>query len=224
MAPRASDPAQGDAFIREVDGDLREERLRQIWKRHGGLIVAMVVVIVVLVGGYEAWKQWQGKQAVAHALRYDAAVVLIESGRTSEGDAALAALAAEANGGYRVVATLRRAAALVTQGKSALALWEQVANDSAAPQPYREAAAFLAVLSSVDAPDTPERAALLESLTADTNPWRFSALEVSAVRALQRNDTIAARAFLHRLTDGPETPAGVRSRANALLQGLSPAG
>lgn len=223
MAPRMPSASQGrDIFIREVDEDLREERLHRFWKRYGHLILGIALALVVLVAGQEAWKQWQSRQTAAYALRYDEAVILIEVGRTAEGITMLAALATEADGGYRAVAALRQAAVLAGQGELAMALavWRHVAADLEVPQPYREAAVLLTVLNGMGTLEPSELTGLLEPLTVDTSPWRFSALELTAVLAMHRNDTSTARAILTRLVDDPQAPAGVRSRTEALRQCL----
>ncbi|KAF0117834.1 MAG: hypothetical protein FD149_988 [Rhodospirillaceae bacterium] len=225
MASTTSDSSQESAFIREVDEDLREERLRHFWQKYGSALFAAAVALVVLVGGHEAWKQWQDRQATAHALRYDSAVALIESGHLPEGTAVLAALAADTEKGYRTMAILRHAAALAQQDRRAgLALWRQVAADSSAPRPYREAAALLAVVNGLGVVDPAEVTPLLEPLMNENNPWHFSALEIKALLALQQNDTVNARALFTRLTDDPQAPAGVRSRARLLMQGLPQGG
>lgn len=223
MAPRMPSSAQErDIFIREVDEGLREERLHWFWKRYSHLILSMILAIVIMVAGHEAWKQWQTQQAAAYALRYDEAVVLTESDRAAEGLAMLAALATEAGGGYRAIAALRQAVVLARRGELAIALavWRKVAADLKIPRPYREAAILLSVLNSVGRVEPSELTVLLEPLTVDTNPWRFSALELTAVLAMQRNDVATARTILSQLADNPQAPAGVRSRTEALRQCL----
>ena len=38
-------------IFREVDEEVRRERLQQLWDRHGNLIVALALLIVIAVGG-----------------------------------------------------------------------------------------------------------------------------------------------------------------------------
>ena len=49
-------------------------------------------------------------------------------------------------------------------------------------------------------------ASQLARLTAADNPWRYSALELSALAQLRAGETEAARATLTALVDDPRTP------------------
>ncbi|VBB69365.1 Mlr7403 protein [invertebrate metagenome] len=219
------DSSREAAFIHEVNKDLRDERLQQLWRQYSHSILTIVVSLMMLIGGYETWKKWQNQRVAAYALRYDNAIVLIESGRTAEGTAMLAALAAEA-GSYRIFAALRRAAILAKQEDphglvTALAVWQQVAADSVVPMPYREAAALLIALNGTGVLAPSVITALLEPLITDTSPWRFSALEMTAILAVQRNDLATAHHMLTHLADDPLASTGIRSRASTLQQTLN---
>ncbi len=222
---RIPDRSHEAAFIWEVNKDLRAEHLQQLWRKYSGLILTMTVFLLLLIGGSEVWKQWQARKIAAYALRYDESSFLMESGHTAEGAAMLAALAAEADGGYKVLATFRLAAVFAKQEKNgdfakSLAMWRRAAANPGVPRPYREAAALFTSLNGIGIIPDNEIYYILSPLIAEKSPWRFVALEITAILAIQREDTITAHVILARLADDMQAPAGIRSRANILRQTL----
>ncbi len=222
---RIPDPPHEAAFIQEVNKDLRAEQLQQLWRKYSSLILTITVCLLILIAGSEVWKQWQARKIVAYALRYDESRLLMDSGHTAEGAAMLAALAAEADGGYKVLATLRLAAVFAKREEKgefakALAMWRRVAANPVVPRPYREAAAFLTALNGIGIVSDAEIYYLLSPLIAEKSPWRFLALEITAILAIKREDSITAHVILTRLADDLQAPAGIRSRANILRQTL----
>ena len=73
LAADQTDPLQ-DALFREVEEDLRHKRLEELWKKHGGLVVAGALALVLAVGGGQGWNAWKAKQRAADSLRYASAV------------------------------------------------------------------------------------------------------------------------------------------------------
>ena len=61
----------------------------------------------------------------------------------------------------------------------------------------------------------------LDRLTADENPWRYSARELNAVLAKQSGDMNKAEKLLNELTADESAPQGIRLRAKELLAGLA---
>jgi hypothetical protein len=60
----------------------------------------------------------------------------------------------------------------------------------------------------------------LESKTAASNPWRFTALELLALSAERAGDIEQARKIYTQLADDLETPSGLRGRAAEMLTAL----
>ncbi len=46
----------------EVDEDLRADRARKLMQKYGGLLLAAAVLVVVGVGGYQAWQYREARE------------------------------------------------------------------------------------------------------------------------------------------------------------------
>jgi len=208
----------------EVEEDLRAERARKLAQRWGGVALGVVIVFVAAVGGWQAWRWNEAREAAAAAQTY---LTLHRAGERDGADLAnagngFAALAREAPSGYRTLARLRAAALKAETGDlpGALTLWNEVAGDSAADPLYRDLATLLAVTHALDSGDPAQLAARLAPLAAEGNAWRASAREAQALLALRRGANEEARRILEALVADSAAPQGVRERAQRVAAGL----
>ena len=101
-----------------------------------------------------------------------------------------------------------------------MALWDQVAGDTAAYPLLRDLANLHWAESGIDAGDPAAVAARLKPLVQPDNAWHALAQEAQALLDLRQGNTSAARTALQALARDVATPDGVRGRANGLLTRL----
>ncbi|WP_353859389.1 hypothetical protein [Azospirillum formosense] len=201
-------------IFREVDEDLRRDRMERVFKRYGGIMLAAALAVVAATGGTVAWRNWQQSQKESETTALAAALAQAGQG-PDKGVEALAAFAGKADPGMAALAQLNAAALLAREGKTAeaVAVYDKLSGNAGAAAVYRELAALLSVMHQLDSGDPAQLQARLQPLTADANPWRFSAREMSAVLAARAGDKDKARTLFQQLADDSQAPAGVRSRA-----------
>jgi hypothetical protein len=219
---RGRGSGQSDEFIREVDDAVRQDRWLKLWNAYGVYAVGAVAAVVVGTAAGVGWQAYQQSQRQAEAERYMAAADLLRQDQPAEAAAAFAALAGDSDSGYAVLARLRAAQALGQAGDAAgkVTVLDQLAADDAAAPIYRELGELLAVQEQF-AEGTPDNlTSQLKELTASGSPWRYSALELSALAQLRAGDTEAARETLASLVDDPRTPPNLGRRAGELLSAL----
>jgi len=208
-------------IFQEVEEDLRRDNLAKLWRRYGTWIIGVAVAIVVATAAFVLWRQYQESQRMDLARQYTQAADLL--GR-SDREGALQAFDAlgAAGGGYGVLARLREAQLLAESGDAAgaAAAYEAIAADSSVDQPYRDLAVILLALHGLDSGDASALTARLKPLTAEGNPWRYSALELTGLLAKRTGDTARAREIFVGLADDAQAPLGVRERATQFLESL----
>ncbi|MBN8897837.1 MAG: tetratricopeptide repeat protein [Rhodospirillales bacterium] len=212
----------------EVEEELRAERAQRLLLRYGGVIVGAVVLVIVAVGGWQAWRWWQAKQDAAAAVSYVNAMAMADSASPTAIAArpatigALDALAGAAPQGYRTLARLRAAALKAENGDmpGALKMWDEVAADGAADPLLRDLATLMWAQHQIDHGDPAQLAARLQALTSATNPWRALAREQLALLDLRQGKTDAAKTAFQQLADDVTAPAGVRGRSRSLASKL----
>lgn len=213
------DDAATDLLIKEVDEDLRQEQLANIWKKYANLFIAAAIAVVLTVAGWQAWHGWQAKQVLASSLRFTDAVHLADQAKLGEAAAGLGKLAADGTSGYRVLAALKLAALRESSGDAAAAAdaYRGIAANGSAETVYRDLARLKGAYLDLDKGDINQIVAAVEPLTQETSPWRHSAREIMGLVALRRGETAKAIEIFKKLADDVAAPQGVRSRATEML-------
>jgi hypothetical protein len=205
-------------IFREVDEEVRRERLQQLWERHSNLIVAAALVVVLAVGGWRGYDWWEQKKAAEAGQAFEAAVLLAEGGKQAEAQAAFAKVAQEGSSGYRTLARFREAAELAkTDPAAAVNAYAALAADSSLGVTLQDLAATRGGLIMVDTAPLAELTARLEPLTAANRPFRHTAREILALGAWRAGDAAAAKRWFDLIATDTETPAGTRQRMDVLM-------
>ncbi len=213
---------KSDEFIREVEEELKQEKLIELWKRWGNWLIGGAVAVVLATAGWVAWQNWRESQRREEAERFAAVERLVVEGRDSEAVPALENFAREASHGFATVARLLAAAAAARTKDAATAasLLERVAEDAHADPLLRDAALVQLLARRIDSDEPGSLRERLKPLAADGNPWRHAARLLLAAVELRAGQREAAATTLERLLEDTAAPAGLRARAQELLDAL----
>jgi hypothetical protein len=212
-------------IFQEVDEEVRRERLQKLWQRYGNFVIAACILIVAAVGVWRGYEWWQTKKAGESGAAFENAVTLAEAGKHQEAEAAFAKLAADGTAGYRALARLREAAELAhTDKTAAVKAYDEIAADKSAGEIMQELAEVRAGFLLIDTTPYSEMRQRLEPLTASDKTFRHSARELLALSAWKSGDVNAARQWTGMIIADPQSPQGIRSRAEVLSELIAASG
>jgi hypothetical protein len=205
-------------IFREVDEEVRREKLQQLWERHSNLIVSIALLVVLAVAGWRGYEWWEGQKAAESGAQFEAAITLAEAGKQAEAQAAFGKIAKEGSSGYRILARFREAAELAkTDPPAAAQAYASLAADGSLDRTLRDLAAIREGMILVDSAPLAVLTAKLEPLTTADRPFRHTARELLALSAWRSGDTAAAKRWLDLIATDAETPAGTRARMDVLM-------
>ena len=209
-------------IFREIDEELRRENLLKLWSRYGKYVIVAAVLIVVIAGAIVGWREHQASERRAQSGRYSAALALVREGKNADARKLFASLAEE-GGGYGLLASFQEAELLAKNGdrKGAVAAYDKLAGSSGIDREFRDLAVLLSVMHGL--PDSDPKIALerLQRLTDDGNPWRASALELTAGAKLKMGDRDGALDIYKKLADDQTAPQRLRARAAEMAAALA---
>ncbi len=190
-------------IFREIDEELRRDNLLKLWSRYGRYVGALAVLVLLVAGSIVAWRDHQLSERRAQSTRYASALSLAREGKDAEAAKVFAAIAQE-TGGYAALAAFEEAELLARSGdrQGAAAAYDRIAAASGLDPAFRE----LAVLAP---------------MTAAGDPWRPTALELTAVARLQSGDKSGALDLYKSLADDLAAPQGLRARAAEMAAALA---
>src|SRR5262245_15715685 len=166
-------------IIREVDEELRRERMMKLWDRYGIYVVAAAALVVAAVGGWRVYEWYSAREAAKASVQFEAAIKLVNEGRRFEAEAAFNQLAKDGTSGYRLLARFRAAAEAAKSDRQAgVAAYDALSADTSLDQVFREFARVQAGLLLVDTAGVQEITSRMEPLMVPTSPFRNSAREL----------------------------------------------
>lgn len=216
-------------FFREVDEDLRRDRLIRLWTRYRFLLIGLAVLAVAGTGAWQVYGHYSGQAAEAAGAKFEAAAQLARDGKSAESAAAFVALSETAPRGYASLARLRAAGEIAASDpQAAIKAYEAMANDPSFNPEFRDFSKLRAAMLRVDSDDPLEFERRYAPLASDNFPYRHQIRELLGLAALKRNSFDSAGRWFDGIITDTRSPAGIRMRARALLglvqSSLLPAG
>jgi hypothetical protein len=209
-------------IFREIDEELRRDNLLKLWSRYGRYIIGAVALALVVAGGIVAWRDHQLSERRAQSARYAGALALARDGKEADAAKVFAAIAHE-GGGYAVLADFEDAALLAKSGDrpAAVAAYDHIAAQNDLDPSLRGLAVLLAVMQGSPEADPHATIDRLAPLTESGNPWRPTAVELTALARLKSGDKSGALDLYKGLADDPAAPQGLRARAAEMVVALT---
>ncbi|MEM9470581.1 MAG: tetratricopeptide repeat protein [Pseudomonadota bacterium] len=213
-----------DGLFREVEEEVRRDKLTQMWNRFGTLFIAGCVGIVLVVGGFKGWQYWQAQLAEKAGMEWYNAITLSAAGKIAEADAAFDEITKSGHKGYSVLAKLSQAARLGQDGNKveAVKIYDGVAADAAVDQPLRDLARVRAAYLLVDTDSVSDLSSRLSGLDSENSSWRHAVREILALAHVRASDFKAADEQLKLILADPATPAALRARTVLVAAQIQP--
>ncbi len=111
-----------DTLLREVDEELRSDRVRTLWRQTAPFVIGAAVAVVLLVAGFEGWKWWTESRSAQSSDSFYAAAALADGTDFEAAKKALDDIIAQGSGAYPALAQFREASLLAQQGKTSEAV------------------------------------------------------------------------------------------------------
>ncbi len=208
-------PQNNDAFLREVDDELRREKVSDIGRRYGLWIIGAVIAALVAFGAWTFWQHRQAQQAGEQGEQLATALDDIAAGRAAQADAAVAKLTTSDLDAVRATALLTQADMLLSRKdlKGAAAAFAKVAADESLAQPFRDLALVRQTSVEYDSLQPQQVIDRLRGLADKGSPWLGSAGEMVAVAYIRQNKLPEAGRLYGLIAQTESVPQSLRGRA-----------
>lgn len=205
-------------IIREIDEELRSDRVRKLWRTYGPYVIGAAVVIVLAVAVNEGWSWWQNSNSARSSDQFYSALELADGTDTAGALKALDEVIAANHGGYPALARFREAALLAKDGKATEAIAAYDALSSSETNKYlRELALLLAGNLLVDNGDVAQVEQRVGSLVGATSTFRNAAREALGLAKYKAGDLEGARQSFEDAVNDPLAGQDARARLNIYL-------
>ncbi|KQV64570.1 tetratricopeptide repeat protein [Rhizobium sp. Root1220] len=215
-----------DSFIREVNEELRSDQMKGAWRRFGRYLIALAVLVVLGTVGYKVFEYWDDNQSSGTGDQFIAAMKLADANKSDEALAALDKLEKDGHGAYPILARMRAASVLAQKGDTAgaVAAFDVIGKDAAAPQAIRDAAKMRAGWLLIENGTYEQVSAQVEEMAVPTNAFRHSAREALGLAAYKAGNMAQARQWYQAIADDAQSPRNVANRAQMMLDIITASG
>ena len=208
-------PEPNEAFVREVDENLRRDQARDFVQTYGKWLIAAAVIFLAAVGG---WLYWQNQRAEESAEQSEQLFQLYRD----IGDEKLVTVPKRLEGLEDSHSDAVRATALFTAAdvaigqddrKLAIAKLREASEDGGLPQAYRDIALIRVTALEFDSLKPDDVISRLEPLAKTGEPWFGSAGELTAMALLKQGKKNEAGRLFAAIAADKKVPETIRSRA-----------
>jgi hypothetical protein len=208
-------------IFREVEEDVRKEKLEKFWKAYGDYVIALGALIILGIAGFEFWQRYQASQRDKAAIAFASAQRITDPRRAAD---AFADLAKTTPDGYRLLSRLEQANSMLAGGQreTAVTVYKEIAD-----QDKGGIGAVARLRTGWATADTATRAdlqTLLAPLESQSSVWKPMADEILAYSDYRNHDVAKATGEFDALASNPATPGALKSRARAMAAFLKQGG
>ena len=204
-----------DTFVREVDENLRRDRIRDFFIDNKAWLIGAVILFLVASGGFIWFQQHREKLAEQHVEQLAEISKDIGTGKTQNVAQELDDLSNSGSKSVRATALFTRAAFAIQQSdnKLAIATYKKIADDGSLPKPYRDAALIRQTALEFDQLSPDQVVTRLQPLAKAESPWFGSAGEMTALALVKQGKTKEAGQLFAALAKDKDVPQSLRDRS-----------
>ena len=213
-------PEYTDAFIREVDEDVKNDDFKVLWNKYGTYIVAFVVIVVTVAVCFDRIKVWKAEQNQIKTENYMAAAQLKEN--PDDTIVALQKISTQGNGILADFAKLQIANVLLIQEKNdeALTMLQEISNDNNVDGSVKNIALIKLASYKVDTMSTAEVEDLLQPVLNENSSWTPIAKDLLAISAIREGNIEKAKQLYNEILKIKDLPEGFKTKIQDMLTSI----
>ena len=217
--------AADDILFLEINEELKQEKMRNFWKKYGILATVVVIAALTFAVSFESIKAWQNKKAQTWSDAYAYAYNLQIQGKYDESIAVFKDIEQQNGGIYRDIAQMQIAYILLEQAKNdeALTVLTALVNNPAANASIQNMAVFKLASYKLDNAPREEVEALLNRLIIDNGSWVNVAKEMKAMLEIREGNLSQALEIYNDILNNNELSDTLKSRVQDMISVLTEA-
>lgn len=217
--------AADDILFQEINEELKQEKMRNFWKKYGILATVVVIAALTFAVSFESIKAWQNKKAQTWSDAYAYAYNLQIQGKYDESIAVFKDIEQQNGGIYRDIAQMQIANILLEQAKNdeALTVLTALVNNPDANTSIQNMAVFKLASYKLDNAPREEVEALLNRLIIDNGSWVNVAKEMKAMLEIREGNLSQALEIYNDILNNNELSDTLKSRVQDMISVLTEA-
>ena len=142
-----------EEIISEIEEDLQKEKMRKYWSLYGKYILSVVILVVVIIGGWQFYNFWENKKNNDASNNF-LNILSISNNDINEAINKINEVSDLPNG-YKFLLKFKKASLLNRTGKNSEAqlIWEELYTDKSIDSDYKDIAIISSLMNNYNQPD-----------------------------------------------------------------------
>ncbi|MBO6549754.1 MAG: tetratricopeptide repeat protein [Rhizobiales bacterium] len=212
-----------DNVFREVDEELRRERLEKLWEKYGTIVIGAIALLILGVAGSIWWQNQQVSKRQAAGDQFIQALRDVAKADTDKADEKFKALIESSPKGYEIMSRLHLASNLAAKGQTGEAeiLYKKVTLNPSADKILRDYAKLNLAILKLENATYEETSKALSEFTKAGAIWQNTANEVVALAAFKEGKFDTAKTKFSDILTNKSTPSALKRRAQIMMDVIS---
>jgi len=204
-------------ILRQIDADLRKDRLLKIWKTYWVYIVGIIVGLLVILTSYQLYLSSTQSKNEKIVEQY---INAVNSGDASNTIDLLSELDDSSNSYIKGFAKLKKAELymILDDEESAVPILESIFNDSSLDEIIRDLALYKYLMFQIDIIADEKFNELINARDLQKSRFKFLFKELQALKVLISGDKMKSSSLFQGILDDPEFPTDIKTRAEKFLK------
>ena len=141
-----------EEIISEIEEDLQKERLRKYWSLYGRYISSTIILVIVIIGGWQFYNFWENKKNNDASNNF-LNILSISNNDINEAINKINEISDLPNG-YKFLLKFKKASLLNKTGKNpeAQLIWEELYSDRSIDSDYKDIAIISSLMNDYEQP------------------------------------------------------------------------
>ena len=142
-----------EEIISEIEEDLQKERLRKYWRLYGKYISSVIILVIVIIGGWQFYNFWENKKNKDASNNF-LNILSISNNDINEAINKINGLTDLPNG-YKFLLKFKKASLLNKNGNNSEAqlIWKELYSDKYIDPDYKDIAIISSLMNDYDQPE-----------------------------------------------------------------------
>ena len=142
-----------EEIISEIEEDLQKERLKKYWSLYGKYISSVIILVIVIIGGWQFYNFWENKKNNDASNNF-LNILSISNNDINEAINKINGLSDLPNG-YKFLLRFKKASLLHKNGNNSQAqlIWKELYSDKYIDPDYKDIAIISSLMNDYDQPE-----------------------------------------------------------------------
>ena len=213
-----------DEFMEEVEGDIRQEKFKELWDKYGKKAGYGVASILAVTASLVLWNNYDNERTNKLSERFISIEENISSGKIKESNALILSSKSSHHDAYHALYQIKLALNFL-KGKEknvekSKEILKKTYMEKSTPKVFQTISGLYLIMINLNSGNklSDDESQLLKKLSSEKNPWKPIAMELSGLNNYQMGNIEKSIEIFSEINRTSDIPRGIKVRSKIMSQ------